>query len=55
MQWFTENWQLIIAIIIGIYEVLARLIPTVGSISLLAVIIDLLKWLSDRLDKKIVQ
>lgn len=46
------NWQLIIALIVGLYEVVVRLIPTVGSKSLLKIIIDLLKWLSDHLDVK---
>jgi hypothetical protein len=49
---FKNNWQLIIALIVGLYEVVVRLIPTVGSKSLLKIIIDLLKWLSDHLDLK---
>jgi hypothetical protein len=44
------DWHLIgiiVAVIIGVYDVLARLIPTVGNWSIIAKIIDILKWLSD--------
>ena len=51
LNWLTTHWQELIAIIIGIYEVIARLIPTVGNISLIAKIIALLKWLSDNLNR----
>lgn len=51
MEWFTTHWQLIVAIIVGVYEVLVRVIPTVGNISILAKIIALLKWLSDSLNR----
>jgi hypothetical protein len=44
------HWHLIVAIIVGIYEAVVRLIPTVGNYSLLKIIIDLLKWLSDHLN-----
>jgi len=44
--------KLIIAIVLGIYEVLARLIPTVGQWSLLGWIIKLLYWISENLDKR---
>jgi len=50
------TWQLIIRIvlpiIIGLYEVLVRVIPTIGNYSIIAKIIDILKWLSDFLNKK---
>jgi len=45
-----KNWQIVIAIIVGLYEVIVRIIPTVGNKSLLKIIIDLLKWLSDHLN-----
>ena len=45
-----KNWQIVIAIIVGLYEVVVRIIPTVGNKSLLKIIIDLLKWLSDHLN-----
>jgi hypothetical protein len=47
MNWITENWQIIVALVIGIYEVVARLIPTVSDITILGKIIALLKWISD--------
>lgn len=47
-----EHWQLIVAIIVGIYEAVVRIIPTVGNYSLLKIIIDLLKWLSEHLNAK---
>lgn len=47
IEWFTANWQIIVAVVIGVYEVVARIIPTVGDWSILAKIIALLKWLSD--------
>lgn len=50
MEWIGTNWQTIVAIIIGIYEVIARIIPTVGDISILGKIIALLKWFSDNLN-----
>ena len=50
LTWVLANWKLVIAILVGIYELLVRLIPTVGNKSLLKIIIDLLKWLSDNLN-----
>lgn len=50
MIWITENWHAIIAIIIGVYEVVSRVIPTVGDISLLGKVIALLKWISDNMN-----
>lgn len=52
MNWLIENWQLIVAIIIGVYEVIARLIPTVGDWSILSKIIALLRWISDGLNNR---
>jgi hypothetical protein len=50
IQFFLNHWHLAVAILVGIYEVLIRLIPTVKNYSLLKIIIDLLKWLSDHLN-----
>lgn len=50
MDWITQNWHTLVAIIIGIYEVIARIIPTIGDISILGKIIALLKWISDNLN-----
>lgn len=50
------NWHfllsIIIPIIVGLYEVIVRIIPTVANYSFIGKIIDLLKWLSDHLDNK---
>jgi hypothetical protein len=51
-DWITENWKLIVTLIIGVYEVLARIIPTVGEWSILAKIILFLKWISDSLNNR---
>lgn len=50
MNWFLTHWHLLVALLVGLYEVIVRLIPTVGNYSLLKIIIDLLKWLSDHLN-----
>lgn len=50
MNWIVENWHTVIAIIIGVYEVIARIIPTVGDVSVLGKIIMFLKWISDNLN-----
>ena len=43
---------LILALIVGFYEVIVRLVPTVGQWGLIGKIIDILKWLSDFLNRK---
>jgi len=50
MNWIIENWQAVIGIVIGVYEVIARLIPTVGDITIIGKIIAFLKWISDNLN-----
>ena len=50
MSWIVENWHAVIAIIVGVYEVVARVSPTVGDVSLIGKIIALLKWISDNLN-----
>jgi hypothetical protein len=47
-----SNWHIIVAIVIGVYEVLVRAIPTVGNYSILAKVIDILQWLSDHFNNK---
>jgi len=47
INFILSHWHLLIAIFIGVYEVLARLIPTVNDWSVLSWIIKLLKWISD--------
>jgi hypothetical protein len=46
------TWQLIVAFIAGFYEVVVRLIPTVANFSWIGKIIDILKWISDFLNRK---
>lgn len=46
------TWHLIVALLAAIYEVVVRLIPTVGNYSWIAKVIDILKWISDYLNRK---
>lgn len=49
------DWQtigIIVAVIVGIYDVIVRIIPTVGNWSILGKIIDILKWLSDYFNRR---
>jgi len=46
------NWFTIVAIILGIYEVIIRFVPTVTSWSILKLVIDFLGWISEHLDRK---
>jgi len=46
------TWQLIVAIIAGTYEVIVRSIPTVANYSIIAKIIEGLKWVSDFFNRK---
>lgn len=50
MDWLIQNWQIIVAVIIGVYEVIARIIPTVNDWTVLGKIILFLRWLSDNLN-----
>jgi hypothetical protein len=43
---------LILSFLIGFYELVVRLVPTVTNISLLGKLIDIIKWLSDFLNRK---
>jgi len=52
MEWLLNNWQLIVAVIIGVYEVLARVFPTIADITILGNIIKFLKWVSDNLNRR---
>jgi hypothetical protein len=44
--------KIIVALLVGIYEVVIRVIPTVANYSLIGKIIDILKWLSEFLNRK---
>lgn len=52
LDFLKDHWKLIITVIVSIYEVLVRLIPTVANISIIHIIIEFLKWLSDTLNIK---
>jgi hypothetical protein len=43
---------LILGLIVGFYEVIIRLVPTVGQYAVIGKIIDILKWISDFLNRK---
>jgi hypothetical protein len=49
---FKITLPLILAFIVGIYELIARLVPTVGQYALIGKIIDILKWVSDFFNRK---
>jgi len=49
---FKVTWHLIVALLAGIYEVVARTIPTVKNYSFIAKIIEILLWLSNFLNRK---
>ena len=48
----TSTLKLIVLAVLAIYEVIIRLIPTVGNYSIIGWIVTFLKWLSDTLDRK---
>ena len=49
---FKVTWYLVIGIVVGVYEVIVRLIPSVGQNGIIGKIIDILKWLSDFLNNR---
>lgn len=46
------TWYIILMLIIGLYEVVVRIIPAIARFSLIALIIDILKLISDYLKRK---
>jgi hypothetical protein len=42
---------LVLAFIVGVYEVIIRLVPTFGQWGIIGKLIDILKWLSDFLNR----
>jgi len=46
------TWHLIVALLAGVYEVIVRIIPSVGNYSWIAKIIQILTWISDFLNRK---
>jgi len=49
---FKLTLPLILAFIVGIWEVVIRLIPTAGQYAVIGKIIDILAWLSNFLNRK---
>jgi hypothetical protein len=43
--------QKIIVGVLSIYEIIVRIVPTVGSLSVIKLGINFLSWLSDKLDR----
>jgi|WetSurMetagenome_2_1015567.scaffolds.fasta_scaffold42475_7 hypothetical protein len=52
MNWFVEHWHIVTGVVIGVYETVVRIIPTVGSYSIIAKIINLLSLISSSFDRK---
>lgn len=46
------TWYVVLLLIIGLYEVIVRLIPAVARFSLIALIIDILRLISNYLKRK---
>lgn len=49
---FKVTWYLVIAFVVGIYEVIVRLVPTIGQNGVVGKIIEILNWLSNFLNRK---
>jgi hypothetical protein len=52
MNWIVSHWHIVAAAVVGVYETIARIVPTVGTWSVVAKVINLLKLVSDTLDNK---
>jgi hypothetical protein len=52
MNWITTNWHIIAGVVVGVYETIVRIIPTVGSYSIIGKIISLLSLISNTFDRK---
>lgn len=49
---FKITISMVLGLIVGLYELVVRLIPSVGNYSLINKIIDILKWISEFLNRK---
>lgn len=45
-------WSFVLALVLALYEIIIRLVPTVGNYSFVHTIIRFLKWISDNLNNK---
>lgn len=52
MNWIVEHWHTVAAAVVGVYEAVVRIIPTVGSYSIVGKIISLLSLISETFDRK---
>lgn len=52
MNWISTNWHIVTGLLIAGYEAVVRIIPTVGTYSIIAKVINLLKLVSDTFDRK---
>jgi len=52
MEWITSHWHTVAAVVVGVYETIVRIIPTVGSYSIIGKIISLLSLISNTFDRK---
>lgn len=46
------TWPLVLALVVGIYEAVVRIIPTAGQWGVVGKIIEILSWLSNFLNRK---
>lgn len=51
LAFILSHIKLILLLIIGIYEVVIRIVPTVNNLSLIGLIINILKLISDYFNK----
>jgi hypothetical protein len=42
-SWITNNWQILLAVVYGIYEIVVRYFPTVSNVSLLSWVIKIIQ------------
>lgn len=49
---FKLTLSMALAFIVGLYEVIIRIVPTAGQYAVIGKLIDILKWLSDFLNNK---
>jgi hypothetical protein len=42
-SWITNNWQILLAVVYGVYEIVVRYFPTVSNVSLLSWVIKIIQ------------
>jgi hypothetical protein len=43
VSWITNNWQILLAVFYGVYELVVRYFPTVSNVSLLSWVIKIIQ------------